>query len=134
MKIEGIEHIGIVVSDLDACIRTFEEVFGVKCETREKVEANKVEVAVFDFGNTRIELVTPTDPASPVSKFLANRGNGIHHVCLRVQDIEGCLDSLRQRGVGLIDKVPRHGASGRSVAFLSPKSVCNVLVELSERK
>ena len=134
MKIEGIEHIGIVVGDLDACIKTFEEVFGAKCKTREKVEANKVEVAVFDFGNTKIELVTPTDPASPVSRFLASRGNGIHHICLRVKDIDGWLDALGKRGVDLIDKVPRRGASGRSVAFVSPKSVCNILVELSERK
>ena len=134
MKIEGVEHIGIVVGDLDASIKTFEEVFGARCETRETVEANKVEVAVFGFGNTKIELVTPTDPASPVSKFLADRGNGIHHICLRVKDIEGCLDALGKRGVDLIDKVPRRGASGRSVAFLNPKSVCNILVELSERK
>lgn len=134
MKLDGVEHIGIAVSDLDACIRTLEEVFGIKCAAREKVEASKVEVAVFDLGSTKLELVTPTDPASGVGKFLASRGNGIHHICLRVQDIEGWLDALGKRGVDLIDKVPRRGAFGHTVAFLSPKSVCNILIELSERK
>jgi len=134
MKLEGLEHVGIVVSDLDGCIKTFEDVLGIKCEARQSVEGNKVDVAEFNLGNTKLELVTPTDPASAVSKFLAARGNGIHHICLRVKDIEGWLDALSKRGVELIDKVPRHGAHGRSVAFLSPKSVCNVLVELTEYK
>ncbi len=134
MKIEGVEHIGIAVGDLDACIKRFEEVLGIKCVAREKVEASKVEVAVLDLGDTKIELVTPTDAASPISKFLSQRGNGLHHICLEVKDIGACLEELKKQEVDLIDKTPRQGAFGNTVAFLSPGSICNILIELSERK
>lgn len=132
MKLLGVEHIGIAVSDLEGCITTFERAFGLKCEGRERIEASKVEVAFFKCGDTKIELVTPTDPASPIQGFLAKRGNGIHHICLDVEGIEAWLESLRQAGVDLIDKKPRQGATGRRVAFINPKSLFDILVELSE--
>jgi methylmalonyl-CoA/ethylmalonyl-CoA epimerase len=134
MDILGIEHIGVAVGDLAACVRTFEETLGIPCSARERVEPNKVEVAVFDVGNTRIELVAPAGEGSPVSKFLAERGNGLHHICLRVADVAACLDELKTKGVELVDKVPRAGAFGHKVAFLKPKSVFNILIELSEHK
>jgi len=132
MDIIGVEHVGIAVSDLDACARRLEEVLGIKQGGRERVEGSKVEVAVFQLGNTKIELLTPTSPDSPIAKFLAERGNGIHHICLKVNDIKGCLDELAGKEVGLIDKVPRSGSFGHKIAFLSPKSLCNILVELNE--
>jgi methylmalonyl-CoA/ethylmalonyl-CoA epimerase len=132
MKLLGVEHIGIAVSDLEDCIARFESAFGIKCEGRERIEASKVEVAFFRCGDTKIELVTPTDPASPIQGFLTSRGNGIHHICLDVEGIDAWLKSLGQAGIDLIDKKPRRGATGRSVAFISPKSLCNILVELSE--
>ena len=134
MEILGIEHLGVAVGDLDACIKTFEAAFGIRCAARERVEANKVEVAVFDFGATRIELVTPAGEGSPVSKFVAERGNGLHHVCLRVRNIEACLEELKSKGIELVDRVPRTGAFGHKVAFLRPKSLFGVLVELSEHE
>jgi len=132
MDIVGVEHVGIAVSDLDACTKRLEEVLGVKSSGRQRVEGSKVEVAVFRIGETKIELLTPTAPDSPLAKFLGERGNGIHHICLKVKDIKGCLEELTGKGVGLIDKTPRAGAFGHSIAFLSPKSLCNILVELNE--
>lgn len=134
MNIVGVEHVGIAVGNLDDAVRRLETVLGTKCKTREKVESNKVEVAVFEVGNTKIELITPAGEGSPVAKFLAERGNGIHHICLKVRDIKGCLEELRSMGVDTIDKAPRQGAFGHTVAFLSPRSVAGILVELSETK
>jgi methylmalonyl-CoA/ethylmalonyl-CoA epimerase len=132
MDVIGVEHVGIAVSDLDACARRFEEVLGIERVGGERLEGSKIEVAVFQVGNTKIELIAPTSPDSPISKFLSERGNGIHHICLKVGDIKGCLDELAGKEVGLIDKVPRSGAFGHKIAFLSPKSLCNILVELNE--
>jgi methylmalonyl-CoA/ethylmalonyl-CoA epimerase len=134
MNIAGVEHIGIAVRDLDAAVERLETVLGIKCKTRERVESSKVEMAVFEVGNTKIELVTSAAEGSPIAKFLAERGNGIHHICLKVRDIKGCLEELTEKGVDLIDKTPRQGASGHAIAFLSPKSVFSILVELSESK
>jgi methylmalonyl-CoA epimerase len=132
MDIAGVEHIGIAVADIDAAINRLETVLGIKCSSRERVESNKVEIAVFEVGGTKIELITPTCETSPISKFLAQRGNGIHHICLKVRDIKGCLEDLAGKGVDLVDKTPREGALGHKIAFVSPKSVCNILLELAE--
>ena len=132
MKIEGVEHIGIAVADLDECVRKFEDLLGLKCKSREKVESNRVEVAVFDCGGTEIELVAPTDEASPIHKFVSRGGNSLHHICFKVEGIEAWLSFLEDRGVGLIDRSPRQGAHGHRIAFVKPKSVCNFLIELSE--
>lgn len=132
MDIAGVEHVGIAVADLDAAIGRLETVLGMKCSSRERVESNKVEVAVFQVGGTKIELVTPTCDDSPVSKSLARRGNHIHHLCLKVRDIQGCLDGLSDKGVQLVDRTARDGALGHKIAFISPKSVCDILLELSE--
>jgi methylmalonyl-CoA/ethylmalonyl-CoA epimerase len=134
MEILGVEHIGIAVSDLERCIETFETVFGFKCEGRQKIEASKVEVAFFRCGSAKIELVAPTDETSPIQKYLSSRGNGIHHICLDVEGIEDWLRSMVDGGLDLIDKVPRQGAAGKKVAFISPKSMCDILIELSEAK
>jgi methylmalonyl-CoA epimerase len=102
-------------------------------ETRPTVdEQDAGVVAVFEVGGTKIELITPTCETSPISKFLAQRGNGIHHICLKVCDIKGCLEDLAGKGVDLVDKTPREGALGHKIAFVSPKSVCNILLELAE--
>lgn len=134
MKIEGVEHIGIAVEDLDECIGKFENLLGLKCSQRKRVESNKVEVAVFDCGGTTIELVAPTDDESPVQKFLSKRGNSLHHICLKVDDLDGWLSFLDGQGVKLIDRKPRPGAFGDRIAFVSPKAMCDVLIELAEEK
>jgi methylmalonyl-CoA/ethylmalonyl-CoA epimerase len=132
MKIVGVQHIGIAVRDLEAAIASFENLFGARCGSREKIAASKVEVAFFDFGNTHVELVSPTDPASPVSGYLERRGNGIHHICFDVEGIDKWLETLKARDVKLIDKTPREGAAGHRVAFIDPASADGILYELSE--
>ncbi len=133
MKIKGVEHIGIAITNLGECIATLKKTFGLKESHRERIEASNVEVVFFECGTTQIELVTPTSDASPISVFLSKRGNGIHHICLDVEDIEGWLAALKAKGIELIDSEPRRGAHGKKVAFLSPKSTCGFLIELSEQ-
>jgi methylmalonyl-CoA/ethylmalonyl-CoA epimerase len=132
MKIEGVEHIGIAVKDLDECIERFETRLGLKCSRRERLESNKVEVAVFECGGTRLELVAPTDETSPVHRFVSKGGNSLHHICFKVDDIDGWLAFLDGQGADLIDRKPRRGAAGDRIAFVGPKAVCNFLIELAE--
>jgi methylmalonyl-CoA epimerase len=132
MKMLGVQHIGIAVRDMDASIDTFEKLFGVKCGSREKIEASKVEVAFFDLGNVHVELVSPVDPESPISRYLDKRGNGIHHICFDVEGIDEWLETLKSKDVKLLDETPREGASGRRVAFINPSSTDGILFELSE--
>jgi methylmalonyl-CoA epimerase len=134
MKIEGVEHIGIAVADLDRCIEKFEKLLGLKCSRRERSEPNRVEVAVFDCGATRLELVSPTDDTSPIQKFIDRGGNSLHHICFKVEGIDQWLTFLDGEGVELIDRRPRDGALGHRIAFLKPRSICNFLIELSEEK
>jgi len=134
MKIEGVAHIGIAVSDLDGCIEKFEKLLGLRCRRRERSEANRVEVAIFDCGGTSLELVAPIGEDSPIQEFIARGGNSLHHICFKVEGIDEWLAFLDGQGVGLIDKKPRDGALGHRIAFLKPKSICNFLIELSEEK
>jgi methylmalonyl-CoA/ethylmalonyl-CoA epimerase len=134
MKIEGVEHIGIAVRDLDECISRFENLLGLKCNLRRRLESAKVEVAAFDCGGTAIELVAPLDEESPVYRFVSKGGSSLHHICLRVDDIDTWLSFLDGKGVGLIDRKAREGASGNRIAFVSPGSVCNFLIELAEER
>jgi methylmalonyl-CoA/ethylmalonyl-CoA epimerase len=134
MKIEGVEHIGIAVADLDQCVEKFERLLGLKCQRRESSEPNRVEVAVFDCGGTKLELVSPTDQTSPIQKFIDKGGNSLHHICFKVDGIDKWLTFLDAEGVGLIDKTPRDGALGHRIAFLKPGSICSFLIELSEEK
>ncbi len=132
MKIEGVEHIGIAVKNLDECIERFENLLGLKCSRRKRMESNKIEVAVIDCGGTTLELVAPTDEESPVQRFVSKGGNALHHICFKVDDIEGWLAFLDRQGADLIDRKPREGAFGDRIAFVSPKAVCNFLIELAE--
>jgi len=132
MKMLGVQHIGIAVRDMEAGIETFENLFGVKCGSREKIEASGVEVAFFDMGNVHVELVSPVDGESPISKYLKERGNGIHHICFDVEGIDEWLETLKARNVKLLNETPREGASGHRVAFINPSSADGILFELSE--
>jgi methylmalonyl-CoA/ethylmalonyl-CoA epimerase len=134
MKMIGVQHIGIAVKDLEASIENMERLFGIKCGNRQKIEASRVEVAFFDFGNTHVELVSPTDPASPVSRYLDKQGNGIHHICFDVEGIDEWLETLARKDVKLLNEKPRPGADGRRVAFIDPASAGGILFELSEKK
>ncbi len=129
---EKIDHIGIAVKDLDQAIRLYRDQLGLKIKAVEEVDQQKVKVAFVPISETNLELLEPTDPSGPVGKFIAKKGEGIHHISFNVSDLEGKLKQLREEGIELIDQEPRNGAGGAKVAFLHPKSTGGVLIELCE--
>ena len=129
-----IEHIGIAVNSLEESIPYYEKVLGLECYSVEEVVEQKVKTAFFKVGQTKIELLEPTSEDSPVAKFIAKKGQGVHHIAFAVNNLEEQLKSVEQAGVQLIDKVPRKGAEGLDIAFLHPKSTLGVLTELCEDK
>jgi methylmalonyl-CoA/ethylmalonyl-CoA epimerase len=128
----GLDHVAILVADLDAAVKLYREVYGLPAPEIEVVPTEKVRVAIFGHGAGRIELVSPTGPDSPMAKALERRGEGLHHVCLEVPDIEKAMEALRARGAPLLDEMPRPGAGGSRVAFVHPKGSRGVLVELKQ--
>lgn len=127
-----IHHVAIAVDSLESAIPIFEELLGTASALQEDVTDQKVRVAVIGLEGGRIELLEATAPDSPVAKFIARHGPGIHHVALSVPNIETALAELESRGYRLIDQVPRAGAQNDRIAFLNPKSTSNVLIELVE--
>lgn len=127
-----LDHVAIAVTDLDQSLQFYREQFGLSCLEIEVVEEQGVRVAKLDLGNTHIELLEPLTPDSPVGKFLAQRGPGIHHICIGVRDICSELDNLQDKGARLIDQEPKVGAGGAKIAFIHPKSTGGVLIELSQ--
>lgn len=125
----GVHHIGIAVEDLDTAIATYATLFGATVEHRERVEDQGVEAASLRVGASRIELLAPTGPDTPVGKFLAKRGPGMHHVAFEVADVGAELERLRAEGVQLIDERPRRGMFGLEVAFVHPEATGGVLAE-----
>ena len=126
----GIHHLGVAVTDLDEAIATYEQLFHARLEYREPLEEQGVEAASLLVGDSRFELVTPTGDDTPVGRFLARRGPGMHHVALRTEDLRATLDELDAAGVHLVDRVPRRGLFGLEVAFVHPDSVHGVLTEV----
>lgn len=129
--VRRIDHIGIAVPSLAGGLG-FYEALGLSCSGRETVASQQVEVAFVEVGESRIELLEPTGPDSPIARFLEKRGQGIHHICFRVDDIERRLAGLKAAGVRLINEEPVPGADGCRVAFVHPASAGGVLVELSQ--
>ena len=134
MNLSHIEHIGIAVTSLDEAIPFYEKVLGLDCYSIEEVKDQKVKTAFFKVGQTKIELLEPTDPESAVAKFISKKGEGIHHIAFAVNDIDRKLKEVEEKGVKLIDKVSRKGAEGMDIGFLHPKSTFGVLTELCEKK
>ncbi len=134
MNISHIEHLGIAVKNLEEAIPYYEKVLGLECYNIEEVADQKVRTAFFRVGGTKIELLEPTSPESTIAKFIENRGEGVHHIAFAVKGIEGALTEAEEKGVRLIDKTPRAGAEGLTIAFLHPKSTQGVLTELCEDK
>ena len=130
--VQKIDHIGIAVADLDEAIRLYTLVFVEGPRSIEDVPDQKVRTAFFGAGESQVELLFPTADDSPIAAFLAKRGPGIHHVCLAVPDLERALAELQRQGMRLIDETPRRGAHGKRVAFVHPKALGGVLLELSE--
>jgi len=132
MKISHIEHIGIAVKNLEEGISYYEKILGLKCYAIEEVKEQKVKTAFFKVGQTKIELLESTDPEGPIGKFIEKKGEGIHHIAFATDDIEKTLKETENKGVQLIDRIPRKGAEGLDIAFLHPKSTLGVLTEFCE--
>lgn len=129
-----LDHVGIAVADLDAACERYERLLGARVEYREVVEGQGVEVAFLDLpGDAAVELVAPLREDSPVGRFLASRGEGLHHLCYRVPDVAAALRDLAEAGAPLVDERPRRGSHGSLIAFVAPAAFGGVLVELKER-
>jgi methylmalonyl-CoA/ethylmalonyl-CoA epimerase len=127
--IRKISHIGIAVKNIDEVLPYYEKCLGMKCAAREEVASQKVKVAFFPVGDTRIELLEPTSPESPIAKFLEQKGEGVHHIAFDTDSVEDQLKQAKDNGVRLINETPVPGAHGMQVAFLHPKSTYGVLTE-----
>lgn len=133
MKVTGIDHIGIAVKSSDQAGKFYAEALGLGVAEKEVVEEQKVEVTFIPVGDSEVELLESTSPDGPIAKFIDRYGEGIQHICFRVENIEEALAELKEKGIRLIDEKPREGAGGAKIVFLHPKSTFGVLVELSER-
>jgi methylmalonyl-CoA/ethylmalonyl-CoA epimerase len=125
-----IDHIGIAVRDLEAAVDEYRSAFGLQPVHRELVEDQGVEEVLLRVGESYVQLLSATGPETPVGRFLDKRGEGLHHVGYRVDDVAGTLEALRAAGIPLVDERPRPGSRGTSVAFVHPKGLRGVLVEL----
>ncbi|HWP43870.1 MAG TPA: methylmalonyl-CoA epimerase [Blastocatellia bacterium] len=128
-----IDHLGIAVRSIEDSLRFYRDAMGLELKGAETVEDQGVQVAMLPVGESRIELLEPVSDDSPVGRFIARRGEGLHHICYEVEDLAARLEDLRLRGVRVLDGYPRRGAEGKLVAFLHPASASGVLVELVEK-
>lgn len=131
--VEKIDHLGIAVKNLEEAVKFYEEVLGLTCSGVEEVPEQKVKVAFFPLGETKLELLQSTSPEGPVAKFIEAKGEGIHHMALRVCGLEDKMQEIEEKGARLIDKTPRYGAGKARIAFVHPKSTGGILLELCER-
>jgi methylmalonyl-CoA epimerase len=130
VEARAIHHVGVAVEDLDAAVATYERLFGGRLEHRERVEEQGVEAASMRLGESRVELLAALGDDTPVGKFLAKRGPGMHHVAYEVDSVAAALEDLKEAGAELIDAHPRRGMFGLEVAFVHPESVQGVLSEV----
>ena len=130
MDTRGIHHVGVAVGDLDEALGTYERLFGAELEHRATMADQGVEAVAVRVGSGRVELLSPLEDDSPVGRFLASRGPGMHHVAFEVEDIRAALEALRRDGAELVDDEPRAGMFGFQVAFVHPDSVHGVLAEV----
>ncbi|MGB3480397.1 MAG: methylmalonyl-CoA epimerase [bacterium] len=127
-----LDHIAIAVKSIEERLKIWQDIFGFKLEVIEDVPDQKVKVAVLDLGETKIELLEPLEETSTISKFIEKKGEGLHHLCFLVADIEKALANMKSHNVRLIDEVLRIGARGKKIAFIHPKDMGGVLIELNE--
>jgi methylmalonyl-CoA/ethylmalonyl-CoA epimerase len=133
VKARGIHHVGVAVEDLDGAVDTYERLFGGRVEHRSRVDDQGVEAASVRVGESRVELLAAVGDDTPVGRFLARRGPGLHHVAYEVADLDAALAELAAAGAELIDTAPRRGMFGLQVAFVHPESVHGVLSEVVSR-
>ncbi|MFP4148491.1 MAG: methylmalonyl-CoA epimerase [Nitriliruptoraceae bacterium] len=132
MNVTRIDQIAIAVADLDEAVAFYERAFGLTVTSRERIDSDGVEEAMLDVGGVWIQLLAPTREDSPIARFLARSGPGLHHLGFGVSSVSEALDHLREQQVRLIDEVPRPGGGGHTIAFVHPKGTDGVLVELVE--
>jgi len=132
--IKGIDHIAIASEDIDEAQLLFRDLLGLDLKGRETVQDQRISTDIYDTENAHIEVMEPTAEDSPISGFLERRGEGIHHICFKVENLPEMLQRLSEAGVELIDREPRTGAGGKQIAFLHPRSTHGVLIELSETR
>ena len=125
-----IDHVAIAVNDLEAAIKYYADVFGAEVDHREVVESDGVEEALLKVAESYVQLLTPTRDDSPVAKYLANKGEGLHHIGYRVKDCAAALQAIKDAGGRVIDEAPRPGSRGTTVAFVHPKAIFGTLIEL----
>ena len=130
--LQKINHIGIAVTSIDEALPFYRDNLGMSFQGIEEVAEQKVKVAMLRIGEAKIELLEPTDPESPVARFIEKNGPGVHHLAYEVDDIEQAIARLEQEGVRMIDRTPRNGAHGTRIAFIHPKSSVGVLTELCQ--
>ena len=133
MRLSKIDHIGIAVKDLKIVGRLYSDTFGLKVSDEINVPERKLRIAFADISGVKLEFLMPTDKESVVAKFIDKRGEGIHHICFEVDDIERTILELKSKGVELVDEKPRLGVEGDKIVFLQPKSAYGVLIELKEK-
>lgn len=127
-----LDHIGIAVHSIDKALRSYRVAMGLEMEGAIDVEDQKVRVAMLPVGESRIELLEATDPSSPICRFLAKKGEGVHHICFTVEDLDRKLAAFRKAGIQILPHAEGTGYEGRRIAFLHPRSTHGVLIELVE--
>ena len=132
MELKRVDHVGIAVKDLDESVKFYESL-GFKATGYEVVAEQKVKVAFLPCGDSELELLESTEPDGPIARFIEKNGPGIQHIAIRVDDIDKALEELKEKGVRLIDQVPRYGAGNARIAFVHPKATGGVLLELTQR-
>lgn len=133
MSVEKIDHIGIAVDSIEKWIGYYKDILGLEHTLSAEIAEQNIRVAFFKIGESQIELVEPTSDDSPIAKFLKNRGSGLHHIAVLVDDIDAALAKHRESGARLIDNEPRIGAHNMRIAFIHPKASGGVLVELCQK-
>ncbi|HZA52548.1 MAG TPA: methylmalonyl-CoA epimerase [Myxococcaceae bacterium] len=132
VKAKGLDHVAIAVKNLDQAIALYRDALGLELAEVEELPDQRVRTAIFGHGMGRVELISPTVSDSGVAKFLEKRGEGLHHICIEVDDIEAAIAELKARGAPMIDETPKPGAGGAKVAFIHPRGAHGVLVELRQ--
>ncbi len=133
MKLEKIEHIGIAVKDISEASKFYKDVFDCQISEEMDVPERNLRIAFTEISGVKLEFVMPTDNESVIAKFIDKRGEGIHHICFEVDDVEKAVTELKDKCIELVDDKPRMGAEGKKIVFIKPKSTHGVLIELKER-
>lgn len=130
--LEKIDHIGIASMDVAKTIASMRDVFGLEPAFEEIVEEQKVKAVGFKVGESKLEFLEPTSPESPIAKYMEKKGEGMHHIAFKVSDIKAAIAAVKDSGMRMIDEEPRIGAEGKLIAFVHPKSINGLLIELSQ--